>query len=710
MANLDCILRPRSVAVIGASRRPNSIGWQIVDNLLAHGFNGPVYPINPSASSVHSIKAYPTIGAVPESVDLAVVAVPAELVVDVVGQCVEAGVKGLVVISAGFREIGGRGAEREEELMSVLKDTGLRMVGPNCLGVTNTDPEVRLNATFAPVMPPLGPVGFISQSGAMGVSILDYAASLGIGLSMFVSSGNKADVSGNDLLEYWREDPHTRLVLMYIESFGDPARFVELGRALTPEKPIFIVKSGRTGAGQRAAASHTGALAQTELATDALIAQAGAIRAQSVNELFDYAMAFSNQPLPEGNRVAIVTNAGGPGIIIADACEANGLKVLAFTEETKAKLRAGLPEEASVNNPVDLIASATSETYEFAMQCVFEDPGVDAAIAAFVPPLGIQTKDVAEAIVRVKSKHLDKPMLAVLMGREGLPAGMAQLHEAKVPGYIFPESAAGALGEMWRYAQKRKRPIGEVVSFETDDSAVAEIIDATLARGECKLSESDALRILEAYNIPVCPWLFVEYGGTGRGDDEDFGADVAETARQLGFPVALKIVSPHIVHKTDVGGVVLGLETGAAVGEAAQEIIHKAYSHAEAIDGIVVQQMAARGRETIVGITRVPSVGPMVMFGLGGVYVEVMRDVVLRLCPLLDTDAREMIGEVRMHKLLEGVRGEAPRDLDALAGTILKLAQLAQRHERISEMDINPLVSFADGAVAIDARIQVEEC
>jgi len=705
MANLDCILRPRSVAVIGASRRSDSIGYQIVDNLLAHGFNGPVYPVNPSASSVHSIKAYPSISAVPEPVDLAVVVVPADLVINVVRDCVDTGVKGLVVISAGFREIGGRGIEREEELLEVLEGTGIRMVGPNCVGVTNTDPDIRMNATFAPVMPPPGPVGFISQSGAMGVSILDSAKSLGIGLSMFVSSGNKADVTGNDLLEYWKEDPNTRLILMYIESFGDPKRFVELGRAITSEKPIFIVKSGRTGAGARAAASHTGALAQTALATDALIVQAGAKRARSVNELFDYAMAFSNQPLPAGNRVAIVTNAGGPGIIIADTCEANGLKIGTLEEETKLKLREGLPEEASVNNPVDLIASATSETYGFALECVLEDPGVNAAIAAFVPPLGIQTRDITEAIVRVNARHQEKPMLAVLMGREGLPAGMAQLHDASVPAYIFPESAARALGEMWRYAQKRKRPVGRPVSFETDDGTVSEIIDATLAAGQCKLSEPDALRVLEAYGVTVCPWRFVEY----RGGD-GFGARVADAAVQLGFPVALKIVSPQIVHKTDVGGVALGMETGAEVEEAVSGIIRKVSTHSEAIDGIVVQQMASSGLETIVGITRVPGVGPMVMFGLGGIYVEVMKDVVLRLCPILDTDAREMIGEVKMHKLLEGVRGEAPRDLDTLMETILKLAQLAERHERITEMDINPLVSFEKGSVAIDARIQVEEC
>ncbi len=701
MADLDPILRPRSIAVIGASRRPDSIGWQIVHNLIEHGFTGPVYPVNPAAASVHSIRAYPAIGEVPGKVDLAVVSVPADLVVQVVRECVEAAVKGLVVISAGFREIGGKGVEREEELMAVLAGTGIRMVGPNCLGVTNTHAEVQMNATFAPTMPPAGPVGFISQSGAMGVSILDYAASLGIGLSMFVSSGNKADVDANDLLAYWRDDPSTRVILMYLESLDDPARFVAICRGLTREKPVFIVKSGRTGAGQRAAASHTGALAQTELATDALIAQAGAKRTQSVNELFDYAMAFSNLPLPAGNRVAIVTNAGGPGIIIADACEANGLEVADLSEGTRAKLRSRLPEEASVRNPVDLIASATADVYEYALSCVVADPGVDATIAAFVPPLGIHTEDIAAAIVRVNAKYAEKPMLAVLMGQRGLPAGMAQLHEAGVPGYIFPESAARALGEMWHHTGQRARPTGKPAAFATDDGAVADIIAASLARGEGKLSEPDALRVLEAYGIEVLPWAYVESG-------DDFAARAAVAAADLGFGVAMKIVSPRIVHKTDVGGVALGLENAAAVEAAVTEMLGRVAVHADVVDGVVVQKMAATGRETIVGITRIPGVGPMVMFGLGGVYVEVMKDVVLRLCPLLDTDAREMVRGVRMFPLLAGVRGEAPRDLEALADAILRLAQLAERHDRIAEMDINPLVAYAEGAVAIDARIQLE--
>jgi acetyl coenzyme A synthetase (ADP forming)-like protein len=709
--SLDPILRPKSIAVIGASRQPNTIGWQILDNLLRYDFQGPVFPVNPNAAAIHSVPAYPSVGAIGRPVDLAVITVPKEHVVGVARDCTVAGVRGLVVISAGFREVGGAGVERERELLEVVRQAGIRMVGPNCMGVINTAPDVRMNATFAPSMPPPGSVAFMSQSGAMGLSVLDYAHSLGIGVSSFVSAGNKADVSGNDCLEFWEHDIQTSMVLMYLESFGNPGRFVELSRRITRTKPISVVKSGRTGAGRRAAASHTGALAGTELATDAIIAQAGAIRAQTVAELFDHAMAFSNQPLPAGNRVAIVTNAGGPGIIIADACEAQGLDVTPLAPETEAGLRARLPEEASVRNPVDMIASARPESYEFALDAVLRDPRVDAAIAAFVPPLGVQTRDVAEAIVRVNARHPDKPLLAVLMGREGLPAGLAELHDARVPAYVFPESAARALGAMWRHRKSLEEGVGAPRVFPADDGAVAAILDAAERTGG-KVSEPDALRILEAYGIPVTPWRFVAADGAATAR---VARAAAGAARELGFPVALKIVSPAIVHKSDVGGVALGLGDAAAVRSAATTMGALLPAGPESGGppaggaGFLVQGMAASGRETIVGLTRMPGVGAMVMFGLGGVYVEVLRDVQLRLAPLQDRDAHRMVRDVRMFPLLEGVRGEPRRDLEALEEVLLRVSQLAQRHPRIAEMDVNPLFALERGVVAVDARVRVEE-
>ena len=729
MSELDPILRPKSIAVIGASRRPNTIGWQILDNLLEHGFQGPVYPVNPFAKSIHSVRAFSSVSAIPGDVDLAVIVVPKASVLGAVHEAIEAGVKGLVVISAGFREIGGDGIAREHELEALVRTRGLRMVGPNCMGVINTAPDVAMNATFAPSMPPAGPVAFVSQSGAMGVSVLNYARSLGIGISMFVSMGNKADVSGNDLVEDWRDDPDTKVILMYLESFGNPATFVRIARTLTKTKPICILKSGRTGVGAQAAASHTGALAATDLATDAIIAQAGAIRAQTVEELFDIAMAIANQPLPAGNRVAIVTNAGGPGIIIADACEASGLEVAALTPDTQDKLRLGLPEEAAVRNPVDLIASATAETYEFALQHVFEDPNIDAVLAAFVPPLGIQIQDVAAAIVRVNEHHPEKPILAVIMGTEGIQTGIPELQKARVPSYVFPESAARALGTMWRQRQRIERPDGEFLEFnDVDDAAVARILDSTLSNGHEKLSEPDALRVLEAYRLPVARWRFVKAHGAlaaGVDDADTLAVRTAGAAAELGFPVVLKITSPDITHKTDVGGVVLGLESEEETKQAVEAMLAKvnrawAQSDTDAgakhsgtaaagprVDGILVQKMASAETETIVGITRIHRVGPMVMFGLGGIYVEVMRDVVLRLCPLTDSDAAKMIREVKLSVLLEGVRGQPPRDLGAIARVIQRVAQMACRHPRIVEMDINPLLALEHGVLAVDARVQV---
>lgn len=704
MKSLDPILRPRSIAVIGASRKTNSIGWQILDNLLTHGFEGPIYPVNPKADAIHSVPAYPSIKDVPTPVDMAVIVVPKQYVLEVVRESVEAGTKGFVVISAGFREVGGDGTQRERELLDLVRSNGLRMVGPNCMGVLNTEAGVSMNATFAPATPPSGPVAFMSQSGAMGLSILDYAESLGIGISMFVSAGNKADVSGNDLLEYWRDDSGTELILLYIESFGNPSKFVEIAQEITREKPICVVKSGRSGAGARAAASHTGALAQTDLATDAILRQAGAIRAQTVEELFDYAAAFSNQPLPEGNRVAIVTNAGGPGIILADACEANGLDVAKLLTETEKRLAEALPEEASVKNPVDMIASAGAKSYELALDCVLRDPGVDAAIASFVPPLGIHTEDIAKALVRTNAAHSEKTLLAVLMGQQGLPAGLATLHEADIPAYLFPESAARALSVLWRQKQRQERAPGKLVELESDDDAVRAAIERTRDAGTLKLSEADALQVLEAYDIPVTPWVLAE------------GTDVSNAtsrATELEFPIAVKITSPEIIHKTDVGAVRLGIESPEELEQAISQMLAEVQRHFEArkprIDGVLLQQMAPKGRETIIGLNRMPGVGPMVLFGLGGIYVEALADVALRMCPITDVDADEMIREVKMYKLLEGIRGEPARDRAALADTLLRVSQLAERHPEIAEMDINPLISLAQGAIAVDARIQLSE-
>lgn len=695
-ASLETLFRPESIAVIGASRSPGTIGYQIVDNLVRHGYKGVIYPVNPNARAIHSIPAYPSVSDVPGTVDLAVVVVPKELVLKVVDECGHKGVRGVVVISAGFREVGGEGIGREEVLVEIVQRHGMRLVGPNCMGVMNTSPNVSMNATFAPTMPPAGRTSFLSQSGALGVTILDYAAEYGIGIRQFVSVGNKPDVSGNDLLEYWENESGTHVILMYLESFGNPKHFIPLARRVSRKKPIAVVKSGRTQAGARAASSHTGALAGTDLAIDALLAQCGVLRADSIEELFDLAMAFEHLPVPRGNRVVIVTNAGGPGIIIADACESLGLEVVELSQDTQARLRGIFPAEASVRNPVDMIASATGESYEVALRIVLEDPGVDAAIAAFVPPLGIRQTDITSSIVAAAESSSKKPILAVLMGREGLPQGRAELKTAGIPGYIFPESAARALAAMNRHRTWTERPLEEPPHFQVDSRSVADLIDSVVASGRSQMTEVEALAVFDAYGIPTVPRR------AAVSEDEAVAA-----AEALGFPVVLKALSPDLVHKTDVGGVRLDLRSASEVQAAHREIQQavRAGSPRAKVEGVLVESFFRRGREVIVGMSTDPRFGPVLMFGLGGIYVEALRDVAFRVHPLTRTDAREMIESIRGFSLLEGFRGEPGVDLETLLEVILRISQLVGEHEHIVELDVNPFLALETGGVAVDARI-----
>jgi len=696
--SLNPLFHPESIAVIGASRNPGTIGYQIVDNLVRHGFRGTIYPVNPNARSVHSFPAYPSVGAIPEVVDMAVVVVPKELVLDVAEECGRVGVKGIVVISAGFREVGGEGVTREKQLVEVVQRHGMRLVGPNCMGLLNTTEGVCMNATFAPTMPPVGATSFLSQSGALGVTILDYAAEYGIGIHQFVSVGNKPDVSGNDLIEYWEDDPGTRVILMYLESFGNPRHFTRIARRVSRKKPIAVVKSGRTRAGARAASSHTGALAGADMAIDALLAQCGVLRADSIQELFDVAMAFEHQPVPAGNRVAIVTNAGGPGIMIADSCESMGLDVVDLAPRTQERLREVFPAEAAVSNPVDMIASATGESYEVALEIILDDPRVDAAIAAFVPPLGVRQIDVAEAIVTATKARREKPVMAVLMGREGLPEGRAELKEAGVPAYIFPESAARALSAMNRHRIWRERPRQEPTRFPVDADRVKAILDRAQEEDRQHLTEVEALEVAEAYGISVVPHRMA------RSREE-----AVEAARELGFPVVLKVVSPDIVHKTDAGGVRVDLGSPEQVQEAWESILAAAEkTRPDArVEGVIVERFLKGKQEVIVGMSTDPSFGSILMFGLGGIYVEALKDVAFGIQPVTRIDAEDMIRSIRGFPLLEGVRGEEGADLDALAEAIQRISQLVGDHDRILELDLNPFLALEKGGVAVDARVRL---
>jgi len=700
MTTLDPILKPRSIAVIGASRMSNTIGHQIFANLLQYGFTGAVYPVNPNASSIQSVRAYPNIGALPEPIDLAVIVVPKERVLEVARGCGQSGVKGLVVISAGFREIGGVGVDRERQLVDIVREYGMRMVGPNCMGVLNTDPSVSMNATFAPAMPPPGRAAFVSQSGALGLNVVDHAAEYGIGISQFVSIGNKPDVSGNDLLAAWEHDPTVGVILMYVESFGNPRRFLELASRITRLKPIIAVKSGRSKVGARAASSHTGALAASDAAVNALLTQAGVLRAESIEELFDMAMAFTDRPLPRSRRTAVVTNSGGPAILAADALETRGLELQELQQATVAQLKPLFPEEASIRNPLDMIASATPANYRTALEAVLRDPGVDSALAVFVPPLGVRQQDVAEAIVAAAATNVHKPVLAVLMGREGLPQGRTELHKAGIPAYVFPESAARGLAALCRQREWIGRPVEQAPVFEVDRARAAGALANGRTGAARKLGEFEALELLAAYGVPVA--------AARVANDPD---EAARVAIQIGFPVVIKAIAPQLAHKTDVGAVRLDLNSPQQVAAAAREAISavgRAIGDGKgAPPRILVQRMVSSGRETIVGVSRDPAFGPLVMFGLGGIYVEAVKDVVFRVAPIQPLDARDMIRSIRGVAVLDGVRGAPPVDFAALGDVLLRISQLAMDHPEIAELDVNPLLALPSGVVAVDARVLV---
>jgi len=695
--NLDCLFAPRSIAVVGTSRSKGSIGREILHNLVDYGFQGPVYPVNPKADFIHSMKAYPSVSAIPEPVDLAVIVVPKKYVFDAVKECGDKGVRGIVVISAGFKEIGEKGQKLEKELVKLVKSYGMRMVGPNCMGIINTDPKIKMDATFAPAHPIRGRVGFLSQSGALGNIILDYASELNIGFSKFVSLGNKADISANDILLDLEDDKNTDIILMYLESFGNPRKFTKIVRRLSKNKPIIAVKAGRTLAGARAASSHTGALAGMDVAVDALFEQCGVHRATSIEELFDYALAFANQPLPTGNRVAILSNAGGPAIIATDACVSLGIEMSAFTSKTSNKLRKNLPEEASIKNPVDILGDGGPDRYKMALETIITDPNVDAVITVFVPPLVTNPLDIAKAITEVSSKHT-KPVLGCFMGREDILAGVEELEEHNVPAYLFPESAAKALAGMYRYSQWRKKEFGKIKKFKVDTDIVARILENVRLSHRTQLTGYEVERVLTAYGFP--------YPKTDLATSVDKALKIAH---EIKYPVVLKIASSKILHKSDVGGVIVDIRTDNELVKGYNKIMGALRKHRRVkdIDGIQVQQLIKGGTEIILGVTTDPSFGPLIMFGLGGIYVEVLKDVSFRIHPLTDLDAKEMVRAIQGYKILKGIRGQEPVDTDLIEEYLLRLSQLITDFPEIEQVDINPLLVFHKGRLCrvVDAKI-----
>jgi len=694
---LKLFFNPRSIAVIGASKKRGTIGGELFHNLLSYGFAGPVYPVNPTTEVVQSVPAYKSVEDIPGPVDLGVVVVQEKFVLKAVEACARKGVKALVVISAGFGEVGLEGQAKQAELIRICRASGMRLIGPNCMGIINTEAGVRMDATFAPGEPPTGRVGFSSQSGALGLAIIELANLLGLGISTFVSVGNKADISGNDLLRYWESDDGTDVILLYLESFGNPRKFSQIARRVGRKKPIVVVKSGRSAAGARATSSHTGALiAASDVTVNALFRQSGVIRTDTLEELFDVAALLVNQPLPKGNRVGIITNAGGPGILCADTCEARGLEVPVLTQANRDELKSFLAPGAGVNNPVDMIASAGMEQYRKTIEVVAGDPNIDALIVCFTPPLVTRAEDVGQAILEaIRNAKIDKPILAVFLSADAAPD---IVRRACIPSYRFPETAAIALARAARYRQWRERREPTLARFyDLRRDQAASIVASALQRGNGWLAADETAELLSCYGLPLIEQKVVATAEAA-----------GEFAAALGDAVALKVVSPGVLHKTEAGGVRLNLRGAEEVRAAADEMTARLALLGHTPTGFLVQRMAHSGVEMLVGVVHDRQFGPVVACGAGGVKVELLRDVSIRLTPLSKEDAGEMVRSLKTFPLLDGFRGGPTFDVAALEDALLRVSAMVEDLPQIAELDLNPFVVQESGAVILDARMRLE--
>ncbi|MHB8837543.1 MAG: acetate--CoA ligase family protein [Gemmatimonadaceae bacterium] len=701
-AKLEPIFSPRSVAVVGATRVPGTVPFDIFNNILKDDFQGTIYPVSPSAKSIAGVKAYKYVLDIPDPVDLAVIVFPSSVVKLALEQCGQKGVKGLVIISAGFREVGGAGVQREEEIVQIARKYGMSFIGPNCLGVINTDPNVHLNASFARRMPAEGSIGFLSQSGALCTAVLDYAHAKHIGFSKFVSFGNKADISDIDLMLALKDDPATKVILMYLEEMTHGAAFVEAARRIIHEagKPVLVLKSGRTRQGASAAASHTGSLAASDEIVDAALRQAGVIRCQTIEEMFNNAIALTYQPLPKGRRVAIITNAGGPGVLTTDAAVHEGLTLAAFSDETRDIFKRSLPVTANIKNPVDVIGDARADRYRVAMDSALRDENVDGALVILTPQSMTDIDTIAAEVCSVASAH-DKPTYTSFMGETDVASGIAILQRRNIPHYILPESMCRAFARAHDFSVEKDRHLTPATQFGDVDTAAAHaVLDGYLGSGRTYLSPADAMRVLAAYRLPVLQSAIAMSA-----------AEAATVAASVGFPVAMKVESEDVVHKFDVGAVLLGIDTPAAASAAYDAILAnvKAHQPDARVDGVFIQQMAGKGEEVILGVKRDPAFGPVVMFGLGGIFVEIFRDVAFRIAPVPVEHVRAMMHEVRAFPMLTGARGRPHRDTAALEECLQRLSQLAVDCPQIQELDINPLIVRDQGAgcAVADARILV---
>jgi len=697
---LDKIFYPKSIAVIGASTKQGTLSWELINNMINYGYQGKIFPVNPKADSVHSIKSYKSMMEIEDSVDLAIIMVAREFVLQAIDDCNKKKVEALLVITAGFKEMGEEGAEIERQLIEKVKKYKMRLVGPNCMGLINTNPAVKLNGTFVLGTPIPGGIGFVSQSGALGAAVLKTLQQNDIGLAQFVSIGNKADISGNTILEYWADNPDIKVITVYLESFGNPRRFMELTREITKTKPVIVIKSAKTKQGMRAASSHTGALASSDTVVDALLEQGGVIRVNTTDEMFDIAKAFDKAQIPKGNRIGILTNAGGPAILAVDECSRSGLIVNELSKTTQNKLRSIAPKEASVYNPVDLLPSANAEVYREATKLVLDDKNIDSVIVILGPPLMFDTVQIAKAICEA-AEGTEKTCMIVLMSQDDIIPKLREVMSNHPPIYRFPENAVRAVGEMLNYKHWQESEKGEYILFETKKNKVRNILDGHKGKGSFYLDYADVTDILKAYGLPMVESV------TAKNIDE-----AAEAAGKLRYPVVIKAMGKNLVHKSDAGGVQVDIHSEAELVKAANKIYeslrgHDALKHFEYF---LIQPYLSGGIETIMGVSTDDKAGHLIMFGLGGIFVEVFKDVKFKLLPIKNVEACDMVRSIKSYKLLKGVRGKKPVDIDYITENLMRLSQLVEDFPEFTEIDLNPFVfnSAKEECKVLDARMKVD--
>ena len=696
---LSKIMKPKSIAVIGASTKEHTIGSDIMKRLQEYKFKGSIYPVNPKGGIIEGLQAYTNVLEIPGEVDLAIIVVNAKFVLDTIDQCHQKGIKGLCVITAGFKETGAQGAELEKSLLSKVKEYGMRCVGPNCLGVVNTLPEVSMDGCFAESLPERGHIGFVSQSGALGGGILNILKDLNLGFAQFISIGNQADVNAETALEYWENEDDVQQILLYMESIQNPANFRKLASRISKKKPILALKAGRSAAGASAASSHTGSLAGADKAANALLNQSGVIREYSLKNLFATAKVFANCPIPKGDRVAIITNSGGPGIMATDAVCEYGMQMAKITDATKEKLRSFLPSAASVKNPIDMIASAPIEHYKQTLETVIADDNVDMIMVIYLPFLGLKDIDVARAVMEIKAQYPQKPVIGVFMTKSEFFTKLSDM-DVNMPFFMYAEEAADGFNRLIQQRLWQNRPEGKIPTYNVDRAKAESIMKQSISEGRAQLTTRESIDVLDAYGIRVCK------SGFATNINE-----VVEVGNRIGYPVVMKMTSKTTSHKTDVGGVRVNIQSEEQLRNEYNDLIAKLTEKGliDGLEGVIIQEMVKSNREMVCGIATDPQYGPMMMFGLGGVFIEVMKDVTFRIAPLSDVDASEMIKSVKAYKLLEGARGTTPAQMEQIQETLLRLSQLVSDYPFIDELDINPLlISEKTGeGIAVDGRIKV---